>query len=82
MNINIGHTRRDRRSTEVRTAEGYTSIPGAQHLGTALLALTELVTHIETGFRRGTIHRYVADRLAVDIDRLGEALNALVPRPS
>jgi hypothetical protein len=82
MNITTIDTRSTAASGEMNTAsEGYTSAPGAQHLGTALLALTELVTHIETGRQRGAIHYHYADRLAVHIAIMADALNALIPRP-
>jgi hypothetical protein len=50
-------------------------------LGAAILALTELVIHIDTGRRRGGIQYHHADRLAVQISILADALNAMVPRP-
>jgi hypothetical protein len=69
---------------EMNTARGsYTVTAHAQSappLGSALLALTELVIHIETGRRRGAIHRHYADRLVVDIDRIAGALNVLAWR--
>lgn len=51
-------------------------------LGAALVALSQLAGHVDTGFGRGSIHRHYADRLVVEIDRIAGALNAMVPRPT
>ena len=72
---------------EEATARGsYTVTAHAQSdpppLGTALLALSQLAAHVDLGFRRGSIRPHVADRIVVEIDRIGAALNAMVPRPS
>jgi hypothetical protein len=51
-------------------------------LGAAIVALSQLAGHVDLGFRRGSINPHVADRIVVEIDRIGAALNAMVPRPS
>ena len=72
------------RAFGMKTAtEEYTRSGTAQlrPFGTALVALSALAGHVETGRVRGAIHGHYADQLIVELEALGYALNQLAQRP-